>query len=260
MKNFRIISRLEVKSEYVVKGLRMDGLRKIDLPTNLVKNFRDNYIDEFFYDDIVASLYNRTIDYKILKKVSHLINIPLSVGGRVKTISDYYKLFGAGADKVSVNTSIFENPNLLSKASKIFGSQSVCTHIQYKNLDNEKKDPEVFAEAGRERKYKKLYEWIKFVQDNGVGEIYLFSIDNDGIDYEIDIEILEKARKITNVPIIYGGGINSLVKIKKLIEIGFDGITISSALYDHSLDIKKIKKNLSKTYPTVNFNLNYETK
>ncbi len=260
MKNFRIISRLEVKSEYVVKGLRMDGLRKIDFPKNLVKNFEENFIDEIFYDDIVASLYNRPINYKILKSVSNLINIPLSVSGRVKTISDYYKLFDSGADKVSANTSIFENSILLNKASKIFGSQSVCSHIQYKNLDNEKKDPEVFAESGRERKYKKLYEWIKFVQDNGAGEIYLFSIDNDGIDYEIDIEILEKARKITNVPLIYGGGINSLVKIKKLIDIGFDGITLSSALYDNSLDLNKIKKNLSNMYSKINFNLNNETK
>ena len=79
-------------------------------------------------------------------------------------------------------------------------------------------------------------------------------------DYEIDIEILEKARKITNVPLIYGGGINSLVKIKKLIDIGFDGITLSSALYDNSLDLNKIKQNLSNVYSKINFNLNYETK
>ena len=71
---------------------------------------------------------------------------------------------------------------------------------------------------------------------------------------------MEKARKITNVPLIYGGGINSLVKIKKLIDIGFDGITLSSALYDNSLDLNKIKKNLSNMYSKINFNLNNETK
>ena len=254
MKNFRIISRLEVKSEYVIKGMRMEGLRKIDFPTNVVKNFKDNYVDEIFYEDIVASLYNRPINYKIIKSVSHLINIPLSVSGRVRNISDYYKLFDAGADKVSANTSIFENPMILNEASKIFGSQSVCAHIQYKNLDNEKKNPEIFAEAGRERKYKTLYDWIKVVQENGAGEIYLFSIDNDGMNFEIDLEILEKAREISKVPLVYGGGINSLENINNLIDIGFDGVTVSSAIYDNSLDLDKVKNSLSKNYSKINFN------
>ena len=258
MKNFRIISRLEVKSDYVIKGIRMEGLRKISNPTSIVKNFKNKFIDEIFYEDVVASLYNRPVDLKIIKSVSNLINIPFSVSGRVRTLKDYYKLFNNGADKVSVNTASFENPRLLYKASKIFGSQSICVHLQYKNLNQEKKDPEVFAEAGRERKFIKLYDWIKIVQENGVGEIYIFSIDNDGIDHEIDIQILKKVREISKVPIIYGCGINSLEKIKKLIDIGFDGVTISSAIYNNSLDLNEVKKSLSKNYSKINFNLDDE--
>ena len=115
----------------------------------------------------------------------------------------------------------------------------------------------MFAEAGREE-FIKLYDWIKIVQENGVGEIYIFSIDNDGIDHEIDIQILKKVREISKVPIIYGFGINSLEKIKKLIDIVFDGVTISSAIYNNSLDLNEVKKSLSKNYSKINFNLGDE--
>ncbi|MDA8559959.1 HisA/HisF-related TIM barrel protein [Candidatus Pelagibacter bacterium] len=114
MKNFRIISRLEIKSEYVIKGLR-----KIDLPENIINNFGNNYIDEIFNEDVVASLYDRPIDLDRIKKISQLINLPLCVSGRVRTISDIYSLFKTGADKVSLNTSIFDkfrSPHLWKKS------------------------------------------------------------------------------------------------------------------------------------------------
>lgn len=254
MKNFRIISRLEIKSDYVIKGMRMEGLRKIATPFDVVKNFKNGYVDEIFYDDIVASLYNRSVNFKHIKEVSQLINIPFTVSGRVRLISDFYKLFNIGADKVSVNTSIFKNHKILKQASKIFGSQSVCSHIQYKNLYKDEKNPEVFTESGRERQNIKLFDWIKIVQDLGAGEIYLFSVDNDGIDYEIDFEILRKSRAISKVPLIYGGGINSFEKIKDIIDLGFDGVTISSALYDGSIDLFEVKKKLFHLYKNINFN------
>ena len=255
MKNFRIISRLEIKSEYVIKGLRMEGLRKIDLPENIIKNFGNNYIDEIFYEDVVASLYDRSIDLDSIKKISQLINLPLCVSGRIRTISDIYSLFKNGADKVSLNTSIFDNAHLLKKASQIFGAQNICSHIQYKKIYSDQKIPEVFSVSGRERKFKNLFDWIKFVQDYGVGEIYLFSIDNDGIDFPIDFEILDKARRISKVPLLYGGSINSINKIKKIIDLGIDGVTISTALYDNSLNIYEIKRQLANLYVNVNFNI-----
>lgn len=258
MKNFRIISRLEIKSEYVIKGLRMEGLRKIDFPENIIKDFGDSYVDEIFYEDVVASLYDRSVNLDNVKKISQLVNIPLAVSGRVKTITDFYSLFKAGADKISLNTSIFDNPKLLKKASKIFGSQSICAHIQYKNLYKDQKNPEVFSMSGRERKKHNLFDWIQFVQDLGAGEIYLFSIDNDGIDFPIDFEILEKAREISKVPLLYGGGINNYDKIKKIINTGFDGVTISTALYENSLNLYEIKKQLAKLFYNYNFNLKNE--
>ena len=254
MKNFRIISRLEVKSHFVIKGVRMEGLKKINCPLEIIKNFPDYYVDEIFFEDVVASLYNRPVNLDIIKDLSKRITIPLCVSGRVRSISDCYKLFNIGADKVSLNTSVFDNPFILNKAAKIFGSQSICSHIQYKKIFHEDDCPEVFSESGRERKNKKLFDWIKAVQDYGAGEIYLFSIDNDGIDFKIDYEILSRAREIVSVPLIYGGGVNSFNIIKKLIEIGYDGVTISSALYDKSLDLIKVKNSLSKIYKNINFN------
>ena len=196
MKNFRVISRLEVKSDNVIKGIRMEGLKKIDSPLKIIKNFTDNFVDEIFYEDIVASLYNRSVNFDIIKDLSKIISIPLCVSGRVRSISDFYKLFNMGADKVSLNTSVFENPSILNKAAKIFGSQSICSHIQYKKAFNESDCPEVFSESGRERKFKNLIDWIRVVQDNGAGEIYLFSIDNDGIDFKLTMKFYQEQGKL----------------------------------------------------------------
>ena len=138
MKNFRIISRLEVKSEYVIKGIRMEGLRKISNPTSIVKNFKNKFIDEIFYEDVVASLYNR-VNLKIIKSVSNLINIPFSVSGRVRTLKDYYTLFNNGADKVSVNTASFENPRLYIRPQKFLVAKVCVRNFNIKNYIEKKK-------------------------------------------------------------------------------------------------------------------------
>lgn len=255
IKNFRIISRLEVKSDYVVKGMRMEGLRKISTPEKLASTYYENKFDEIFYDDIVASLYNRPININLVKSVSNKISIPLTAAGRVAKIKDFYNLFHNGTDKVSLNSAAVFNPKIINDAAKIFGSQSIVCHIQYKNLIDDEKNPEIFYENGRSRAYIKLFEWINRIQSEGAGEIYLFSIDNDGIDYPIDFHILEKARDISKVPIIYGGGVNSLNIIEKMISIGFDGVTISAAAHFKKLNIINIKKNLAKKYKNINFNL-----
>ena len=106
----------------------MEGLKKINSPLKIIKNFADNFVDEIFYEDIVASLYNRSVDYNIIKDLSKIINIPLCVSGRVRSVSDFYKLFNMGADKISLNTSVFGNPSILNKAAKIFGTKYLFTY------------------------------------------------------------------------------------------------------------------------------------
>ncbi len=241
-KNFRIIPRLEIKTKFLVKGMRMDGLKKIGDPSHFSKNYFEEMADEIFYDDIVASLYNRKIDINLIKDISSAIQIPLTVSGKIKNINDIYKIFRSGGDKVSINTYALKKPEFLSDATKVFGSQSICVHMQFKKIGEY--TYEVFSESGRERNRTNLLDWVKETQDRGVGEIYLFSIDNDGVSEEIDYSILEKVRKICKVPLLYGGGVRSQNIINKIIDIELDGACISYALHNKKISIPEIKKNL----------------
>ena len=242
MKNFRIIPRLEIKSEFLVKGMMMEGLKKIGDPSDFSKNYFKDNADEIFFEDIVASLYNRKIDLNLVKKISSLIQIPLTIAGRIRNLNDAHKVFQYGADKISINTNALKKPKLLSDAAKIFGSQSICVHMQFKKMEGN--TYEVLSESGRHRTRINLIDWVKEVQERGVGEIYLFSIDNDGVDREIDLLILEKVRKICKVPLLYGGGIRNLDMINKIIELELDGVCISYALHNKKISISEIKKNI----------------
>ena len=116
-KNFRIIPRLEIKTKFLVKGMRMDGLKKIGDPSHFSKNYFEEMADEIFYDDIVASLYEKTISKDLVKNTSKDISIPLTVAGGIKSMNDIESLLNSGADKVAINTYAAKNPKYMNPNS-----------------------------------------------------------------------------------------------------------------------------------------------
>ena len=243
MKNFRIIPRLEVKTDQVIKGIRMEGLRKVGDPVELAVEYFKDGADEIFYDDIVASLYNRKFNLDLIKEISSNIQIPLLVSGGIKTLKDMHKIFNAGADKIALNTQAYQNPNIIYEAARVFGSQSICVQMQFKKYyDNYW---EILTESGRERTRKNIFDWIDEVQSMGAGEIILISVDHDGIGSFIESDTLKKFRTKCKLPLIYGGGINSKENILNLINLKYDGASISNALHFNKMQISKIKKHVS---------------
>ena len=109
MNKVRLISKLEIKGNYVVKGIRMEGLRKIDTPPNLCKKYFNDGIDEIYYEDIVASLYGRNNLSEFITQTAEEIFVPMIVGGGVKNLDDFYRLLRSGADKISLNTHAVRN-------------------------------------------------------------------------------------------------------------------------------------------------------
>lgn len=129
----RIIVKLDVKPPYVVKPVHFEGLRKIGLPTDLAIKYYEQGADEIFYIDIVASLYQREILINEIENTANKLFIPFGVGGGVKTIDDFSKLFHSGADKVSINTyAVQEDPEIINHAAEIFGNQAVVVNIEAK--------------------------------------------------------------------------------------------------------------------------------
>ena len=242
---FRIIPRLEIKNKFLIKGKKMEGLKKIGDPTRFIEKYYNDGADEILLCDIVASLYNRKLDFEFVKKVSKNIYIPLAVGGGLNDINDIKKAFNYGADKVVFNSYLFKNLNILDKVASIFGNQSIVIELQLKKINQ---NYELRFESGRNNPKVNLIEWIKILKNRSIGEIYIMSVDNDGMENaQIDYSILKKIRNLINVPLIYGGGISEKSQVNKLKDLGYQGAAISRVLHYKLKTIsefkwKKIKK------------------
>tara|TARA_Y100000590_G_scaffold470467_1_gene665406 strand:+ start:1411 stop:2166 length:756 start_codon:yes stop_codon:yes gene_type:complete len=243
MKNFRIIPRLEIKSGNLIKGMRMEGLRRIGDPIEYAFKYYKQGADEIILDDIVASLYSRPFDFSLLKKIVKNIKIPIAVSGGIKNIEDIHSALDSGADKVCINTAGILNPKLIYEASRIFGSQCIVACIQGKQVFEQYWEP--FTESGRNRNFIDMFNWIDQVQELGAGEIFFISIDHDGVKDNINKTIISKVKKSCSVPILIGGGIYKSSDIDFLIEENIDGCVISKSFHDNENDIFSLKKSIN---------------
>jgi len=236
----RIIAKLDVKPPFVVKPVHFEGLRQVGKPTELAKKYYEQGADEIMYIDIVASLYQREILLNEIEQTANELFIPFGVGGGVKTIDDFSKLFHAGADKVVINThAVQENPDIINQAAEIFGNQAVVVNIEAKRWDNWW---ECYTDCGRIQSGRNVMEWVKEVEQRGAGEILLQSVDHDGRRKGFDIELAQQVVEKVNIPVVIASGAGSLEDIKNLIEIAKpSGVAIASLLHYDQFTIKDIK-------------------
>ncbi|MCF6309510.1 MAG: imidazole glycerol phosphate synthase cyclase subunit [Sulfurimonas sp.] len=240
----RIIAKLDVKPPYVVKPVHFEGLRKIGLPADLAKKYYEQGADELMYIDIVSSLYQREILYNDIEKTANELFIPFAVGGGVKTIEDFSKLFHMGADKVVINTyAVQKNPEIINQAAEIFGNQAVVVNIEAKKWDNWY---ECYTDCGRIQSGKNVLEWIKEVEQRGAGEILLQVVDKDGRQRGFDLELSKKVVEGVSIPVIVTSGAGKLEDIKDLIKYAKpSGVAIASLLHYDKFTINDIKEYLS---------------
>lgn len=243
----RVIARIDVKGSKLIKGISFEGLRVIGDAREEAFKYSQKRIDEIFYTDAVASLYGRNSLSELLKDTSKDIFVPITAGGGIKSLGDGKKLLYSGADKLAINTGIVKNPNLINQLSQSLGKQCVIASIQVrKSLTN--KNWEVMIESGREKSEKNLTDWLIEVQDRGVGEIFLTSVDKDGTAKGPDLDLIRLVNKFVKVPLVVGGGISSSADIKQIFEINknISGVSIGWAFHKSLLDIKDVKTVLIK--------------
>ena len=209
----RIIARLDIKENFVIKPIQFEGLRKVGSPEEMSKKYYNGGADELLLINVVSSLYNTNWIEKFLKKISKEIFIPITVGGGIKTIEQAKVFLKYGADKIAICSQIFEDKNLLKNLSKELGSQSVVASIQAVKLDNEWY---AFKEMARKNTKKKVKDWIKECVDNGAGEILLTSIKSDGLMKGLDLEMYNEFCEICEVPLIVAGGANGNENFKTI--------------------------------------------
>jgi cyclase len=243
MPKLRIIPRLEVKSENVVKGMRMEGLRVVGKPAELSTRYYASGADEILFVDIVASLYNRNNLHELVSAASTEIHVPLSVGGGVRSLDDFQALLRSGADKVSINTQACETPEIITEAAHVFGAQCVISSIQAKRQPDG--SWEAYYQNGRERSRRDVVEWAKEVVERGAGEILLTSIDQDGTRKGPDFELIDAVLSNVRVPVVVGGGVGSIDDVVRVAKMGVSGVVIGHMFHFGRFDIPTLKSELA---------------
>lgn len=238
----RIIPKLEIKGMNVIKGIRMEGLRKVGKPDIMSKKYFHDLADEILFIDTVASLYNRNNLHALVTSVSEEISLPLCVGGGIRSLEDAKNLLRCGADKVSVNTAAIKNPGIITNLAKAFGSQSIVASVQAKRKNAN--SWEAFYNNGREKSNLEVTLWIKELVDRGAGEILLTSIDQDGTKLGPDFKLIETVKNSINLPLVVSGGIRDYSDIIKINKMGVYAVAISNILHFNLFNIKEIKKSL----------------
>lgn len=236
----RLIARLDVKGSRLIKGINFEGLRVVGDPSEAAIRYFNSGADELLYIDLVASLYGRNSLYDLLAQTSKEVFIPITAGGGIRSVSDARKLLASGADKVAVNTAALKNPDLLTDLASAFGSQCVVASVQARR--SQSGSWEAMSEAGREHSGRRVVDWILQVQELGVGEILLTSVDKDGTCQGPDLDLLDELSNKLKVPLIFGGGYASLSHFDSSIEIDhLSAISVGAALHKQSLDFRHVK-------------------
>ena len=220
----RVIPVLLLRNGRMVKGKKFSNFIDTGDPFTAVKIYSSQDADELMFLDINSNPDTRKKLLETVKMAAKECNIPLSVGGGVKKVEDVREILLAGADKVVITSSITNNPKVLEEVSALFGTQCIVGGIDYK-YNELKKCNEVWIESGKKNTHIILDDYIKKVEDYGVGEILLNSIDRDGIMSGYDVKNLQKISLQTTTPIIACGGAGNF---SHLLEI-FQQTQISAA-------------------------------
>ncbi len=240
----RIIPCLDIKDSRTVKGVNFENIRDAGDPVELAALYAQQGADELVFLDITATVEKRKTLSELVNKVAHRINIPFTVGGGISSIEDVNILLANGADKISVNTSAYKNPQLLNELSKNFGSQCIVIAIDTK----QEEDGEwyVYLNGGRTRTETKCFDWAKEAIDRGAGEILLTSMNNDGTKKGFAIDITRQLSANLPVPVIASGGGGSIEHFLEVFTAGCaDAALAASIFHFKEIEILALKQQLA---------------
>ena len=239
----RIIPCLDVTNGRVVKGVKFVSLRDAGDPIEIARRYDDQGADELTFLDITASSDDRDLILHIIEEVAAQVFIPLTVGGGVRKVEDVRRLLNAGADKVSINTSAIQNPQLVADAAGRYGSQCIVVAIDAKRAGQ---GWEVFTHGGRRPTGLDAIEWARKMQSLGAGEILLTSMDRDGTRDGFDLALTRAVSDAVDVPVIASGGVGNLQHLVEGIEEGHaDAVLAASVFHYGEYTVRQAKEYMS---------------
>ena len=244
----RIIPCLDIKDGRVVKGVKFLGLRDAGDPVEVAKIYDQQGSDELVFLDITASFENRKTLIELVDAIAVNIYMPFTVGGGIRDIDDIRDLLNAGADKVSINTAAVKFPQLISQASKKFGSQCIVVAIDAKNrpqTTDQRPQWEVYINGGRTSTGLDAVEWARKAAKLGAGEILLTSMDYDGTKDGYDLALTKRIAESVNIPVIASGGAGKLEHFYECFsKTGADACLAASIFHYQEFSVKQVKEYL----------------
>jgi imidazole glycerol-phosphate synthase subunit HisF len=231
MKVARVIPCLDVTNGRVVKGTNFVNLRDAGDPVELAAQYDAEGADELVFLDITASSDGRATMVDVISRTAEQVFIPFTVGGGIRSVEDARRMLRAGADKVSVNTSAVENPQLIAEIASEFGSQCVVCAVDAKSRSDGSAGYEVFLHGGRTPTGIDVVEWVTRASALGAGEILLTSMDRDGTKEGFDLEITRRVSDAVGVPVIASGGVGTLEHLVDGIVIGGADAVLAASIF-----------------------------
>ncbi|GHV00501.1 imidazole glycerol phosphate synthase cyclase subunit [Spirochaetia bacterium] len=244
MKNkIRLIARLDVKNNYLVKGVQLEGLRKMGDPNQFARHYYAQVIDVIIYMDIVASLYNRNNLSDIVQKTTNDVFIPITVGGGLRSVEDVRAILKMGADKVALNTAAIKDEKIITLVASAFGSQCMVLGIEAKRrLKSE--GWEAYYDNGREHSGRDVIEWAKRGESLGAGEILLTSVDSEGREKGMDLALIMAVTEAVQIPVIVSGGCGNVQHIVEAAETGASAVAVASILHYNKTTVPDLKQGI----------------
>ena len=240
----RIIPCLDVNAGRVVKGVNFVDLKDAGDPVEIAKAYDKAGADELVFLDITASSDERRTVVDMVRQVAECVFIPFTVGGGIRTVDDFRAILREGADKVSINSSAINTPELISDAVDKFGSQCVVVAIDAKKREDGS-GWNIYKNGGRIDVGIDAVEWAQKVERLGAGEILLTSMDCDGTKAGYDLELTRTIAENVSIPVIASGGAGTLEHFKEALTEGKADAALAASLFHYKeLEIRQVKEYL----------------
>jgi cyclase len=227
----RIIACLDVREGRVVKGVNFEGLRSAGDPAALALRYNEEGIDELVILDITATIEKRRAMANTIRAVAAELFIPLAVGGGIRNEADAEAAVEAGADKVSLNTAALQEPDLITRLAKRYGSQAVVVAIDAKLQDGRFA---VYVRSGQSETDRDAAEWAREAESRGAGEILLTSIDRDGTKAGFDCPLTAAVSRAVSIPVIASGGAGGLGDFVDVFTRGAADAALAASIFHYA--------------------------
>ena len=244
MLSTRVIPCLLLKGNGLVKTVQFKNPSYIGDPINAIRIFNDKEVDELVFLDITATQEKRGPNFKLLSEISTECFMPLGYGGGITSLGEIEKLFNLGIEKIILNSAAFHNEKLISEAVHVFGSQSIIASMDVKKAWLSKKQT-VFVNSGNVNTKISPLEYAKKMEDAGVGEIILNSIDKDGTMGGYDLSLIQSIASTLKIPLVALGGAGALTDLKEAKTAGASAVAAGSLFV-----YQKAHRAVLITYPT----------